>query len=287
MSQPITLYQQRDFGQKINGTFQYFGQHLRTLVPALLYIAGPFALIAGIASGANQSRLIASTVRLDTRLMLDGTYGFAFFLTVGCSLLASLLVSLVVYAHLRLSNGQPGAPVRVGDIWDAVQSALGRSLLVSLMAVLLFLLTFPLLLLPGIYVAVVLSLALPVTFFEAKGPSDTIARCFGLITGKWWSTFGLIVVMALIAGVMSWTFSLPNALVLHLRSAGSVPGYLLALTAAVSTVGQALLSSVVSLAVAFQYFNLVDRRDGNSLDAAIDSIGTSSSGPARYGEETY
>ncbi|WP_332368767.1 hypothetical protein [Spirosoma telluris] len=54
----IQLFQQRDFGDKINVTFQYITQNFRSLSLALLYIVGPVALLAGIASGVFQSNML-------------------------------------------------------------------------------------------------------------------------------------------------------------------------------------------------------------------------------------
>lgn len=54
----IDLFEQRDFGNKINATFQYVIQNMRSLGLALLYIVGPVALLAGIASGVMQSNML-------------------------------------------------------------------------------------------------------------------------------------------------------------------------------------------------------------------------------------
>ena len=60
---------------------------------------------------------------------------------------------------------------------------------------------FPLILLLYVfmfYVMVALSLYFVVWLREGRGFFGSIGRCFQLIKGKWWSTFGLLVVISLI-----------------------------------------------------------------------------------------
>ncbi|GAA4416970.1 hypothetical protein GCM10023187_48970 [Nibrella viscosa] len=292
------LFQERDFGEKINATFAYTTQNFRSLLPALLYIAGPVALLAGIAEGVFQSELLtgqspfgsdAPSAGDQISILYKGGFSI-FFLSNILKILANLIASLVVYSHLYLYNRNASVFIDAGVIWPEIVSALGRSLWITFVSFWLALLGFVFIIIPGIYIGVVLSLALPVTVFEKSGLSRTISRCFQLISDKWWSTFGLLVIMALIVLVLGFGFSIPAALVnilTALKILPNTPAIVTVLVSAISTVGVTLLSALVALAIGFQYFNLVERQEGTGLLSAIDTIGTSFTRPTAQDEGDY
>jgi hypothetical protein len=295
----IDLYQQRDFGEKINVTFQYVGQQMRSLGLALLYIAGPVALLTGIASGIFQTGVKELTVSnlsdessgtglMSSYLALFSGSGLFFILF---SLISSVIVSLVTYGHLRVYARTNGGPVEVSAVWAEVQDALGRSVLVSLLAGLLVLAGFMLLFIPGIYVSVPLSLALVITMFESTAPATTISRCFAVIRGNWWSTLGLILVMAIVVSIISLIFTVPAGIVSAMNGAGLLPesgsSIITTITQTIATFGSGLLASVLHIATAFQYFSLTERQEGTGLLSAIDSIGTSPTKPRADDEGEY
>ena len=284
----IQLFQQRDFGDKINATFQYVSQNFRSLGLALLYIVGPVAVLAGIASGVMQSNLLrlttnAARTQPDNPLaafqILSQFASPSFWLAMLFGLLANVVVVLVTYAHMKVYERQKGRDVLVADVWTEVQPAIGRAVIISLLGSIITAVGMVFLLIPGIYVAVVLSLALAVTLFEGTSFGDTWERCFKLIRDKWWSTFGLIVVMAIIVGIVGMIFAVPTAIIAFFVSAKMLPDVStawLVIANVIALVGRTMLNAVLYLAIGFQYTNLVERQEGRGLISAIDSIGTPS-----------
>ncbi|HLL97204.1 MAG TPA: hypothetical protein VK404_19680 [Spirosoma sp.] len=284
----IQLFQQRDFGDKINATFQYVSQNFRSLGLALLYIVGPVAVLAGIASGVMQSNLLrlttnAARTQPDNPLaafqILSQFASPSFWLAMLFGLLANVVVVLVTYAHMKVYERQKGRDVLVADVWTEVQPAIGRAVIISLLGSIITAVGMVFLLIPGIYVAVVLSLALAVTLFEGTSFGDTWERCFKLIRDKWWSTFGLIVVMAIIVGIVGMIFAVPTAIIAFFVSAKMLPDVStawLVVANVIALVGRTMLNAVLYLAIGFQYTNLVERQEGRGLISAIDSIGTPS-----------
>ncbi|GAB3896291.1 hypothetical protein GCM10028803_13720 [Larkinella knui] len=284
----MNLYQTRDFGEKINATVQYAVKQIRSLGMALLYIAGPPALIAGIASGMASASMLATqpTGR-------DSSYKMGFWLVQQVSspyyivaiifaMLIPLLVYLTVYAHLKVYDRNHGEPVTVEAVWSEVQQALGRAVLTWLVVGILVVAATFFFIIPGIYLGVVFSLALAVVVFEDGSASTFMGRCFDLIRDKWWSTFGLIIIISFIAYILSFVFTVPAAAVnmmVALKLAPSMPVYVTILTSILSTVGSVVVSSLIALSLGFQYFNLVELRDGRSILSAIDSIGSATPPP--------
>ena len=286
----IQLFQQRDFGNKINATFRYVIQNFRSLGLALLYIVGPVALVASIATGIMQSnmlRLLGESANARTTDLMAAFQVFSFFsspsfwLSWLFGLLVNVAIVLTVYAHMRVYNRTSGqyanvtpVPISVADIWAEVEPAIGRAIVISILVSIITSVALLFIVIPGIYVAVVLSLSMAVTVFEKTNFGATWDRCFKLIRDKWWSTFGLILVMILIVVIIFFAFaaligSLVDGKLLSRVSAGwLIVGNVIAL------VGRTLLSVVIYTAIGFQYTNLVERQEGRGMLSAIDSIGT-------------
>ncbi|GAB4026521.1 hypothetical protein [Spirosoma gilvum] len=306
----IQLFQQRDFGDKINITFQYITQNFRSLGLALLYIVGPVALIAGIASGVMQSNIfdLAGLSRNgdssdDPALpfqMIGAILSPAFGISILFSLLAILAVSLATYAHMKVyaRKTDPNAPISpsglvdisVTEVWEEMQPLIGRGVLISVLSAIITFVATLLLVIPGVYVGIVLSLALVVTTFEDTDFSQTWNRCFVLIRDKWWSTFGLIIVMGIISGIVGLVFSIPAGVIGVLTGMRLLPdmaNFWVVLGNVIATVGGTLLRALIYVAIGFQYTNLVERQEGRGLLSAIDSIGTSPTQPRASDEGTY
>jgi hypothetical protein len=91
--------------------------------------------------------------------------------------------------------------------WRTSLRAAGRRLgslvwiafLVGLVTVLLALLCF----FPGVWFAVGATVAVPVLFTEDKRGWDAISRSRALVKGRWWPTFALLVIGAILAGVLT------------------------------------------------------------------------------------
>ena len=281
----IQLFQQRDFGNKINATFQYLVENFRSLGMALLYIVGPLAVASGIASGIMQSnmiRLIGESANAKTSNPLAAFQLLSFFsspaywLVLLFGLLANVAVVLVTYSHMKVYERTKGQNVSVEAVWAEVQPAIGRAIIISILSSIITGVATMFFIIPGIYVGVVLSLALAVTVFEGADFGQTWERCFKLIRDKWWSTLGLIVIMIVIVLVIGMVFAIPTALIGLFVGMKALPdmstGWLI-IGNVIALVGRTLLNAVVYLAIGFQYTNLVERQEGRGLLSAIDSIG--------------
>ncbi|MBD2751888.1 hypothetical protein [Spirosoma validum] len=295
----IRLFQQRDFGNKINATFQYIIENFRSLGLSLLYIVGPVALVAGIATGVVQSNMMrligeSANAKTDNPFYAFQMLGFfaspSFWLAMFFSLMANLAVILTTYAHMKVYDRADGREITVPDVWAEVQPVIGRGILISILNSIIIGFGILFFVIPGLYLAVALSLSLAVMSFEETDFGSTWTRCFQLIRDKWWSTFGLIFVMSLIVGLIGLVFAVPTAVIAFLTSAKMLPDVSvvwLVLGNVINLVGKTILNVVIYTAVGFQYTNLVERQEGRGMISAIDSIGTTPTQPRSTDDETY
>ncbi|TGE23033.1 hypothetical protein [Hymenobacter metallicola] len=298
------LRQERDFGKKIGATFEFIAAHFRPLGKCLLYFVLPPALLMGVGLGLvtnviwnevgksiNNAAQAGSSPDFFTPVYFSG---FAIAALSGLISFILLLVTVYSYVRLVLVHEQVPTPAQV---WQDIKSRIGRlimafmflfgiyimliALVTGLTALsdsfaLLFVVLFPLI----IYIMVPLSLYFPVLWLEEGGVWQALLRCFYLIKGKWWSTLGLLFVAGMIQSMLSMLFALPQYAVLFgkmLKIPGLESDVFGVITQCLFVLGIMVTYTIPLLAIVFQYFNLVERREGLGLRSLVDSIGQ---GPA-------
>jgi hypothetical protein len=123
-----------------------------------------------------------------------------------------------------------------------------------------------------------------VAYFEA------ISRCFLLIRGKWWSTFGLIFVMSILQTIINYIITIPLAIPSFIATMHSIENNTFSdqstsfatfsgIVQMVSFFTSFLLSCLTTIAIAFQYFNLVEMKEAKGLLSRIDNIGQQPEAP--------
>ena len=137
---------------------------------------------------------------------------------------------------------------------------------------------------PGIYFGVVLSLSICLLIFQNRGALDAISDSFSFIKEHWWETFGILLVIQILIGVVSFIVDLPASLyqgldmasVLESRDTSELtasftdPIYLGLV--AISYVVKFILYIVSTVATVFIYFDIKEQKNPSS--DVIDEIGT-------------
>ena len=299
---------ERDFGAKVGATFDFVAAQFRPLLKCLAYFVLPGALLAGIGMGLVMSGVMSKIPLSGSSGHLGGSAGVASqygnsplsalsFVGIGLSalglLLAFLLLSSTVYGFVRVRmSTAPAEPVQPARVWAFVWPRLGR--VVSgwlLLGIVVFVgmgvvggalaLLGPgfvvLLFFPLVWATVCLTLYFPVLWMEDGGVATAFRRSFYLMRGKWWSSLGLYLVMSMIAGTINYVFLIPFYGLLMVRTVLKVPGFdseLLSVGAmCLYALGWILTAALPLVAMLFQYFNLVERRDGTGLRLLVDSLG--------------
>jgi hypothetical protein len=301
-TQATDFWHERDFGQKITAVFEFIGVHWRPLGRVLLYLALPAALLQAIVSALLQSQLLQSFHDSYARTSRYGYLSTTFtsplyYLGTVASVVFQAVLILSVYGYLVecLYPSHPGAPITVADVWVIVKRRF-LGVFFSLFGIgLLMLFGFVIFFIPGIYLAVTLSLFFIVQVVEDGDFGTTVSRCRSLIKGHWWSTFGLIFIMVFLL----WVLRFGVGVLAGLLGAGFMGAGLLGglgnhgeslslvglLVGAFSTIISLLLYPPILLALAFQYFNLVESTEGIGLRQLIDQLGQAPA--ATPGSTTY
>jgi hypothetical protein len=298
--------QERDFGAKIGATFEFLGAHWRPLGKCLLYFVLPVSLLMGIGLGLVMNNMF------NLMSQAQNIFGASYFSGVGLVMVGGLLsfvaVMSTVYSYVRLllSAEFQSMPPTPAQVWAVMKQRFGRILLsfallfglyiafvglfVGMIALLrdvapvLTLALFPVM----VYLAVPLMLYFPVLLLEEGSVLAALRRCFVLVRGKWWSTLGLVIVAGMIQGMLTILFALPQYAVMFgkMLKVPVLSSDVVGMAAQCLYVTGAMFTyPVLLLALAFQYFNLVERKEGVGLRSLVDSLGASPA-PVAY-SQTY
>jgi len=120
-------------------------------------------------------------------------------------------------------------------------------------------------------------------YFERTGFFESVSRVFYLIKGEWWLTFGLGFVNTIIMYVIFFVCYLPFYIVMMISMVmqaqqGDTPDFssltwvMVGMTVCL-TVGYLVMFIVHYVMAAVHYHNLLERKEGGSLLAKIETIG--------------
>jgi len=96
--------------------------------------------------------------------------------------------------------------------------------------------------------------------------------------------------MGIVSSIIGYAFQIPT-LILTIMSSLQVKlantEVLMTISGVIGTVGGGLVRSLVLIAIVFQYYNLVERREGSGILDAIDNIGKTDTPRTDLREEEF
>ena len=288
---PINFKQERDFGDLFNATFGFISQEFKKLGTAILYFVVPFLLLASIAMtiyAVKAQELSQSIVQGDKPdpLIAFKTMG-SLFGYIGVGLLLSLIATTVlmstVYGYIKLYIQKGSDGFSLNDVWGQVARTffpfVGATIVVGLLIVAGAIFC----LLPGIYLAVALSVVLCIMIFEEVSFSVAFSRSFKLVKNNWWSTFAVFLVATIIVYILSILVSIPSLLMgfesmfSNLKAGQPILGANFSMGFYIVSAFTRLFTQVFMVIpvviTAFLYFSFVEKAESPSLVNRIDQIG--------------
>lgn len=323
---PIEFHKARDFSKKVNDTFEFLRQNFKPLIKSILFIAGPPVLMGSLLIGSFIGELFNFTQSSYTNGggEMAGNYFMSvnFWLQIilaGIFLLVSGVVSISsINNYILLYGEKKSNQIEVSEVWSRVKETFWMYLGTMVFFTILFLLGYMLMLVPVILLSTIspwllvlsvfgviivlfyLLFGASLTFFirayEKIGFFSAISRSFYLVKGKWWSTFGLIMVLSMIVSTMSYLFIMPWYIAtivstLHNTSTNvfQEPSLnwkiLTMLSFTLYYLAQMVLYSIPNVGIAFQYFNLVELKEAKGLLDDIETLGVPSEQAPKREEE--
>ena len=263
----------RDFSGLLGVTFEYIKQNFKVLFKSNLLIGAPFILLAGVFMGLYQSSMF--NFQLEPGIE---RFAIPFLLSMFFTMLSYLVITVVTYSHLMLYNESEPEIFDIEDVWQIVKRNFWMILFTGIGYSIIVVLGFVILIIPGIYLSIALSLIFIVRLEEKLTFFDAVSRCIKIISGNWWFTFGLILVVGIIQGFIAGILYVPNYIVMFFlafagidSSTGDTSRIMFIISSIIASLG-ALVYSISTIAIAFQYYNLVERREAPGLMQQIEDI---------------
>lgn len=260
--------QPRSFGDSLGDVVANLGKVWRPLL-------GP-AIIASVAMGLLTILAFQSTDSFAIfELLLNDPEALEFMsddevidtlVDLGSAMLLVSTISSVVYGFLFLAAaravggahavdgseaGIVGAAIRLFPVW----------LIATIIAAIGSIVGLFLLIIPGIWLAIMFTMYTPVIAIEGRGPVPALMRSFELVKGSFWETVGFLLIVGLVGGAAGQLFQL---VAIPMLITGET-SFAFGLAFAIGVVGQGLIMAAIAVGSTTWYLNLRARADGPYL----------------------
>lgn len=259
-------------GEMLDGGFRLFRARFGTLMLCVLVPVVPLTILAT----ALQASVDENAFDINTTATSDS----------GTALAGTLVGGLIQFAAAALAIAacfRAISAAYLGEHADAGESlryALGRLvplLVCYVILILIVVLGLVLLIVPGIFLAVKLSMAFPALVFERTGPLASLGRSWTLTKGHFWRTFGTLLVVFLITFVLQLVLAGIAGGILGASDSGEL-AVAIVLTL-VNLLTLALTYPLWAAVVSVVYYDLRVRNEGFDLQLLARGVGAD---PARF-----
>lgn len=277
----IQFKQKRELSEIITVTFQFIRENYKSLFSYILKIVGPFFILMMAAVGYYTYSIAGNPFEAISQE--SGNFIIAFIVLAGSLLLFYAALYGTIFHYIKSYIKNKGV-VTGGEIKAGVQRDFFKFVLLSIISAILIIAGTMLLIIPGIYVMVPLSLASAVLVFQRYSVTEAIAYAFDLIKNQWWITFITLIVIWLLVYIIGLVFQIPLIIYTIMQTFTMVQENSLANPNAdtdwifialnvLSSVVQYLLSSISIIALAFVYFNLNEHKNLTGTYETIENLG--------------
>jgi hypothetical protein len=312
----IEFQHARDFSRKLNATFEFIRQNFKPLGKSILFIAGPPVLVGSVIGGSfmgeflNMGQSAQSSPDAFSNYFLSISFWIQMMLMFVFLTVSFVIAIATINTYLIIYDQKKTNQIEVSEVWDGVRNAFWSYLGTSVLFFVLFITAYLVLLIPIfiladtsvvlvifgalfvigaiIFLLISSSLTYFIQLYEKKNFVDAVGRSMRLVNnGKWWSTFGLIMVLYLIMMTVSYIFIIPYYAVLFTNTLHSVStGTAVEPSASwkiwtivfftLYYMAQMIMYALPNVGIAFQYFNLVELKEAKGLMTQIENLGQSS-----------
>ncbi|HEY9048786.1 MAG TPA: hypothetical protein VIN08_22935 [Ohtaekwangia sp.] len=281
-----------------------------------IFIGDIFNRFMGLSVAASQSQFGNSSAQQMQDYFSSSTFWLQILGIILFAWIGGVITIATTYAYMRIYSEKKTTAIEVSEVWARVRQTFWMhfgtlTLYVILMMAFFVILAIPLGIVMGLagvispFLAIIGVLAFYLFVFmfsinmslifiireaENIGFFDALTRLFYLIKNKMWSTFGIGIINVLIQSTVSMVFFLPWYIsfiisLMH-RTSGDAfeePSSIMTTVNSIFLilyfVCNTLLYSLPMIALAFQYYNLVELKESRGLLSNIESFGESTAQP--------
>ena len=193
--------------------------------------------------------------------------------------LMMLWVQLFAISYLRVywDHYQAGIEERITiiEVFRVMLRKFGVYLVWSVFCGLVVFIGFLFLFVPGIYIGISFTFGSYLLILRDNGLGKIITESMAMVKGNWWKTFGFILVMYLLVGVVAYLFGIPYMFVMMSSAfTGAIPNiYEITFSLLLSYLGQYTLYTVLFVGVGMLFFSRSEEMEHTTLLSQIDQLG--------------
>lgn len=267
-------------GEALDAAVKIYLRNAGQLVKTVLVVVVPFQVLAALI----QSSTLSGVVLLDGKLLFPSSSDLSTYRT-GQIVTAVIGVFVVLLANAACFRAVSEAYLGESPGWrESVGFGfrrLGSVFWLSLLTVLFLIVALIALVLPGIWLTIAWCVALPALLFEGLTGLAALRRSFALVRGRWWPTFGTLLVAIVILFVVQFVLGLVAGAIVG----GLVPGtstnvaVLIAVGSVLGVLSRIISTPFVAACVTVIYYDLRVRKEGLDLELLARGIGRPGAGP--------
>jgi hypothetical protein len=254
-------------GEILDAAMKVYRENFRTLTTAVLALVFPLAVIDSLIMSSTQEdafRFSSDAATTD----LDGAFWAG---QLASGLLSLLTFSVAVAACFHaVMRGYLGEATTWRESLGFGLRRLWGVLGVGILVVLGLIPMFILLIVPGVWLAVRWSVAVPALLAEEIGPVSALGRSFRLVKERWWATFGALVVMTILVSILQ---GIVGALMGFVFADSGNELLAAVIYTLVTTLAYAVTLPIQAAVFTLIYFDLRVRKEGFDLQLMAQGMG--------------
>lgn len=277
---PIELRRARDFGQVIADAFTFMKGNWKPLLGAMLRIAMlPLVVLVALAGAI---AIVGLTQGRDGAALIGGLGILTFALLFPVMIYTAVMIEAVTHEYLRAYGRGEHHVLDTRELRRRCHGQFWSYLGIWFLATLATLIGALMCYIPGIWINTSFALAMIAHGEERLGATGSLERSYKLVNKKWWATFGLVLVLGMIAGMLAMVVIVPfyiTAMVVMVMGAvggGSEPPILMFVFLGIGYLLMILVSflaiPLVRTGTGLWYFSLVEQMEGAGLRERIQGF---------------
>ncbi|HBU79335.1 MAG TPA: hypothetical protein DEF18_14645 [Muricauda sp.] len=286
----IEFKKQRELGEILSDSFVFIRNEFKPFLGTILKIVGPYILVMLISMGFymytigdifNLTAIGNTSISTYSPLIMVLAVVTLLLSSIAAYVLAQGTVLHYIKSYIDNRGTTNYDEIRSG-VYGSFWSLIGLGIIVGLSVFIGAMFC----LIPGIYLAVPLSVSFAILVFLKKDTMESYQYSFTLIKENWWITFATLFVIYIIVAIASYAFSLPTIIYSWIKMgvfSGEMdaenfnvfndPIYLL--LNILSTLVQFLMNIIFLVATSLIFFNLNEKKNFTGTFERIESLGKS------------
>lgn len=263
-------------GEIVDTAVSIYRAHAVSLLRIVALIIVPLqalAFVVGVATIDHPDQIFGGGFDGESARQTDVMSGGEVVGNIVVSILSTVAVMLTVAACFRATSSaylgtEPDPRESLRYAWSRIGSLIWLLIIMSFLLFFAFLALF----VPGVWLSVSWSMAIPVILVEQARGWGALKRSYNLVRGRWWQTLLALIVAFVLAAIVQFVLAFLVGLVVIVGDTDSVvlAVFLNTVTSAISSI---VTTPFIAAIFVLVYYDLRVRKEGYDLELMASGLG--------------